>query len=116
MSAARVAFDLDGTALAFPELLGPIAKGLRKAGFQVGILSERDESKEQASLEEWDTAGYHKPDFAFFRAKGAPHQDPKEWKPEQMKLHGIAALLDDFDGEYDGQILLLIPAKEDVKP
>ena len=116
MSKARVAFDLDGTALAFPELLAPIAKGLRKAGYQVGILSERQESKAKKSLDDWDKAGFKKPDFAFFRTDGEQHQEPVAWKTAQMEAHGISALFDDFDGKYQGQVMFFVPGKEDVKP
>jgi len=90
----KVAFDLDNTALRFPQVFVPMANLFADAGIQVGVMTgNRTDDARQA----WTDLGYPEP--AFFTSH--PKLDPNltaTWKADECKRLAVDTLIDDFSG------------------
>jgi hypothetical protein len=94
LTLGKVAFDLDNTALRFPEVFVPMAQMFANCGVQVGVMTGNDTPE---AREDWIDLGYPEP--AFYEVH--PEMDGEttaQWKAEECKKLGIDLIIDDFSG------------------
>jgi len=91
-----VAFDLDGTAFAYPELFSEMMRGLQKADHLVGFLTARPAWSQHQDLVWLRQNEFPEPDFFFSRLAEEETMPAIEWKKRIMETRQIDYLFDDF--------------------